>query len=147
MNVVVLGAGTVGQSIAELLCARGVNVCVVDEQADVLRRVEERFDVQTVCGSAFDVATLFQAGVLTADLCLAVTSRDEVNLLSASVAREMGASRSVAKVRRAYSAGSASAMTDTSFGRRLAPNRIISCRLSHQALREHHGKSLPVGRQ
>lgn len=98
MNVVVLGAGTVGQSIAELLCARGLNVCVVDEQADVLRRVEERFDVQTVCGSAFDVATLFQAGVLTADLCLAVTSRDEVNLLSASVAREMGASRSVARV-------------------------------------------------
>ena len=98
MNVVVLGAGTVGQSIAELLCGRGLNVCVVDEQPDVLRRVEERFDVQTVCGSAFDAATLFQAGVLTADLCLAVTSRDEVNLVSASVAREMGASRSVARV-------------------------------------------------
>ncbi len=98
MNIVVLGAGTVGQSIAELLCARGLNVCVVDEQPDVLRRVEERFDVQTVCGSAFDAATLFQAGVLTADLCLAVTSRDEVNLLSASVAREMGAARSVARI-------------------------------------------------
>lgn len=98
MNVVVLGAGTVGQSIAELLCGRGLNVCVVDEQADVLRRVEERFDVQTVCGSACDAATLFQAGVLTADLCLAVTSRDEVNLVSASVARQMGASRSVARV-------------------------------------------------
>lgn len=98
MNVVVLGAGTVGQSIAELLCARGLNVCVVDEQASVLRHVEERFDVQTVCGSAFDAGTLFQAGVLTADLCLAVTSRDEVNLVSASVARQMGASRSVARV-------------------------------------------------
>ena len=98
MNVVVLGAGTVGQSLAELLCGRGLNVCVVDEQADVLRRVEERLDVQTVCGSAFDAATLFQGGVLTADLCLAVTSRDEVNLVSASVARQMGASRSVARV-------------------------------------------------
>ncbi len=98
MNVVILGAGTVGQSLAELLCERGLNVCMVDEQADVLRRVEERFDVQTVCGSAFDAATLFQGGVLTADLCLAVTSRDEVNLVSASVAREMGASRSVARV-------------------------------------------------
>ncbi len=98
MNIVVLGAGTVGQSTAELLCARGLNVCVVDEQPDVLRRVEERFDVQTVCGSAIDASTLFQAGVLSADLCLAVTSRDEVNLISASVAREMGASRSVARV-------------------------------------------------
>lgn len=98
MNIVILGAGTVGQSLAELLCERGLDVCVVDEQADVLRRVEERFDVQTVCGSAIDAATLFQAGVLTADLCLSVTSRDEVNLVSASIAREMGASRSVARV-------------------------------------------------
>jgi len=98
MNIVILGAGTVGQSIAELLCARGLNVCVVDEQSEVLRRVEERFDVQTVCGSAIDATTLFQAGVLSADLCLAVTSRDEVNLLSASVAREMGAARSVARI-------------------------------------------------
>lgn len=98
MNVVVLGAGTVGQTVAELLCSRGVNVCVVDEQPDVLRRVEEKLDVQTVCGSAFDVAKLFQAGIQLADLCLAVTSRDEVNLVSASIAREMGASRSVARV-------------------------------------------------
>lgn len=98
MNVVVLGAGTVGRTVAELLCGRGVNVCVVDEQADVLRRVEEQLDVRTVCGSAFDVSKLFQAGIQLADLCLAVTSRDEVNLVSASIAREMGATRSVARV-------------------------------------------------
>ena len=98
MNVVVLGAGTVGQTVAELLCTRGVNVCIVDEQAAVLRRVEEQLDVQTVCGSAYDVATLFQSGIQLADLCLAATSRDEVNLVSASIAREMGASRSIARV-------------------------------------------------
>ena len=98
MNVVVLGAGTVGRTVAELLCNGGVNVCVVDEQASVLRRVEEQLDVQTVCGSALDVTRLFQAGIQLADLCLAVTSRDEVNLLSASIAREMGASRCVARV-------------------------------------------------
>ena len=60
MNVVVLGAGTVGQAVAELLCSRGVDVCVIDESAEVLRRVEERLDVQTVCGSAYDVARLFR---------------------------------------------------------------------------------------
>ena len=98
MNVVVLGAGTVGQAVAELLCSRGVDVCVIDESAEVLRRVEERLDVQTVCGSAYDVARLFQTGIQAADLCLAVTSRDEVNLVGASIAREMGARRSVARV-------------------------------------------------
>ena len=98
MNVVVLGAGTVGRTVAELLCDLGINVCIVDNDPDVLRRVEEQLDVQTVCGSAFDVSRLFQAGIQLADLCLAVTSRDEVNLVSASIAREMGASRSVARV-------------------------------------------------
>ncbi|MCA9064523.1 MAG: Trk system potassium transporter TrkA [Planctomycetaceae bacterium] len=98
MNVVVLGAGTVGRAIAELLCGRQVNVCVVDLDAEVLARVEERLDVRTVCGSACDAATLFQAGVQIADLILAVTSRDEVNLVSAGVAREMGAARCVARV-------------------------------------------------
>lgn len=98
MNVVVLGAGTVGRTVAELLCDLGVNVCIVDNDPDVLRRVEEQLDVQTVCGSAFDVSRLFQAGIQLADLCLAVTSRDEVNLVSAGIAREMGASRSVARV-------------------------------------------------
>lgn len=98
MNVVVLGAGTVGHTAAELLCSQGINVCVVDSNPSVLRRVEEQLDVQTVCGSAYDVSRLFQAGIQTADLCLAVTSSDEVNLVSASVAREMGASRSVARV-------------------------------------------------
>lgn len=98
MNIVVLGAGTVGRTVAELLCGQGVNVCILDEDADVLRRVEEQLDVRTVCGSAFDVSRLFQAGIQLADLCLAVTSRDEVNLVSASIAREMGAGRSVARV-------------------------------------------------
>ncbi|MEQ9407769.1 MAG: Trk system potassium transporter TrkA [Fuerstiella sp.] len=98
MYVVVLGAGTVGRTVAELLCNRGVNVCVVDEKADVLRQVEERLDVQTVCGSALDVSKLFQTGIQLADLCLAVTSKDEVNLVSASIAREMGAARCVARV-------------------------------------------------
>ncbi|MEZ6121609.1 MAG: Trk system potassium transporter TrkA [Planctomycetaceae bacterium] len=98
MNVVVLGAGTVGRTVSELLCGRGVNVCVIDQDAAVLRRVEEQLDVRTVCGSAYDVSKLFQAGIQLADLCLAVTSRDEVNLVSASIAREMGAARSVARV-------------------------------------------------
>ncbi|MCA9215747.1 MAG: Trk system potassium transporter TrkA [Planctomycetales bacterium] len=98
MNVVVLGAGTVGRTVAELLCGRGVDVCVMDQDPDVVRRVEEQLDVRTVCGSAYDVSKLFQAGIQAADLCLAVTSSDEVNLVGASIAREMGASRCVARV-------------------------------------------------
>ncbi|MFQ5734020.1 MAG: Trk system potassium transporter TrkA [Planctomycetaceae bacterium] len=97
MNIVILGAGTVGQSIAEILCAEGQNVTIVDRDRRVLDQIEERLDVQTVCGSASDAVTLFQAGTLSAELCLCVTNSDEVNLVGGSLAKSMGARRSVAR--------------------------------------------------
>ncbi len=96
-NVVILGAGTVGTSIAETLCAHGHNVTIIDDNSKVLDEVEERVDVRTTCGSACDAVTLFQAGVQSALVCLAVTSRDEVNLIGSSLAKAMGAQRCVAR--------------------------------------------------
>ena len=98
MNIVIFGAGTVGTSIAELLCASHHNVCLVDSSKEALSLVEERLDVRTLCGYACDSIVLFQAGVLSADLVLAVTSLDEVNLVGASIAKSMGAKRSLARV-------------------------------------------------
>lgn len=98
MNIVIFGAGTVGTSIADLLCEHGHNVALVDSSERALRDVEERLDVRTLCGSACDAITLFQAGVLSADLVLAVTQSDEANLVGASLARAMGARRAVARV-------------------------------------------------
>lgn len=98
MNIVILGAGTVGTSIAELLCQDGQNVTLVDSNRDVLDAVEEKLDLQTICGSACDAVTLFQAGVQSAELCLCVTNSDETNLIGSSMAKSMGARRSVARI-------------------------------------------------
>lgn len=98
MHVVILGAGTVGTSIAEMMCANSHNVVVLDASQDALVDVEEKLDVQTIRGSACEAITLFQAGVQIADLCLAVTNRDEVNLVGGSLAKAMGARRSVSRV-------------------------------------------------
>lgn len=98
MNIVILGAGTVGTSIAEILCAEGQNVTLVDYSRDVLDRVEEQLDVQTVHGSASDAVMLFQAGAQSAELCLCVTSGDDTNLVAGSLAKAMGARRSVARI-------------------------------------------------
>ncbi|QDT30855.1 Trk system potassium transporter TrkA [Thalassoglobus polymorphus] len=98
MHAVILGAGTVGRSIAEILVQHDVDVCIIDEQREVLNQVEEQLDVQTVLGSACEAIPLFQAGVQNADLCLAVTSRDEVNLVGGSLSKVMGAKRTVARV-------------------------------------------------
>ena len=98
MRIVVMGAGTVGTSIADRLCAEGHSVTVVDLDSEHTRRVNEELDVRVVTGSAAQSSVLFQAGVLGADLALAVTSSDEVNMLAASMAKAMGARRTVARV-------------------------------------------------
>jgi trk system potassium uptake protein TrkA len=98
MNIVVLGAGTVGTSIADLLCQNGHSVTVVDQDADKIRDINDQLDVRGITGSASRSTVLFQAGISTADICLAVTGNDEVNIVSASMSRAMGARRSIARV-------------------------------------------------
>ena len=98
MRIVVLGAGTVGSSIASLLCMHRHSVTVVDSDSDKIRQVNETLDVRVVTGSASQSSVLFQAGVSTADLCLAVTGYDEVNIVAASMSKAMGARRAVARV-------------------------------------------------
>jgi trk system potassium uptake protein len=98
MRIVVLGAGTVGNSIAAMLCRNGHGVTVVDTNADHMRHINETLDVRGLHGSASQSSVLFQAGVTSCDLCLAVTGDDEVNLVSASMAKAMGARRTVARV-------------------------------------------------
>jgi len=98
MNIVILGAGTVGTSIAEMLCENNHNVRLVDSSKQALERSGDGLDIQTIHGSGCDAITLFQADVSTTDLCLAVTSHDEINLVGASLARAMGAKRSIARI-------------------------------------------------
>ena len=80
-------------------CANtGHSVTVVDSSPDHIRRINETLDVRALTGSASQSSVLFQAGVMDADLCLAVTGNDEVNLVAASMAKAMGARRTVARV-------------------------------------------------
>ena len=98
MRILVLGAGTVGTSIANLLCHHRHMVTVVDSDPDYVRQINEMLDVRAVRGSGSQSSVLFQADVLGADLCLAVTGDDEVNLVAASMAKAMGARRAIARV-------------------------------------------------
>jgi trk system potassium uptake protein TrkA len=98
MRIVVLGAGTVGTSIANMLCRHRHSVTVVDQDPARTRRVNDELDVRAITGSAAQSSVLFQAEVLGADLCLAMTGVDEVNLVAGSIAKAMGARRSVARI-------------------------------------------------
>ncbi len=98
MNIVILGAGTVGSSIAEQLCSSSHSVTVVDTDATRIQSINDKFDVRALTGSASHSSTLFQSGMVAADICLAVTGDDEVNLVAASIAKKLGARRSIARV-------------------------------------------------
>lgn len=97
MRVIVLGAGTVGNWIADMLCRRHHSVTVVDSDPEVVQRINSELDVRAVCGNAAQSTLLFQCDVFGADLVLSVTGTDEVNLVAASMAKKLGARRTVTR--------------------------------------------------
>lgn len=98
MNIVILGAGRVGSSIADMLCRMEHSVTIVDTDPKMVARINEELDVRAIVGSAAQSSVLFQAGISGADVCMAMTGRDEINIVAASLAKSMGARRSVARV-------------------------------------------------
>lgn len=98
MRIITLGAGTVGTWIADLLCQQRHSVTLVDSDPDHVQRINEELDVRAVTGSASQSSILFQADVIGADVCLAMTGNDEVNIVAASMAKAMGVRRSIARV-------------------------------------------------
>ena len=97
MRIVVLGAGTVGSSISSLLSLHGHSLTVVDSDPARVKQLNETLDARARSGSASQSSVLFQAGVGTADLVLAMTGEDEVNIIAASMSKAMGATRAVAR--------------------------------------------------
>jgi trk system potassium uptake protein TrkA len=98
MQIVVLGAGTVGRNIAAMLAQERHEVTVVDRNPELIQRINDELDVRGLVGEAAQSSVLFQAGVVGADICLAVTGSDEANLVGASLAKAMGSRRAVARV-------------------------------------------------
>ncbi len=99
MNVVVVGSGKVGQLLTQLLVEEDHNVVVIDNRESVLNELQESFDVAIVHGNGATVDIQRDANVPEADLLIAATSSDEVNLLCCVVANMLGAKHTVARVR------------------------------------------------
>ena len=86
MNIIIAGDGMVGSTLTRLLCAEGHDVTLVDCDSRVLERSVETFDVMGICGNCASMETMLQAGVKDANLLIAATSADEINLLCCSTA-------------------------------------------------------------
>lgn len=82
MRIIIVGAGEVGFHVARRLAMENKEVVVVDKDSESLRRVSEATDVQTIQGSGCSPRVLEQAGIREADILLAVTDADEINLIA-----------------------------------------------------------------
>lgn len=86
MKIVILGAGQVGETIADNLVREDNDITLVDINAKRLRALQLRFDIQTVNGSGTQPTVLKKAGIQHADMLIAVTNSDEVNMLACFIA-------------------------------------------------------------
>jgi len=86
MKIIILGAGQVGASSADVLSGESNDVTLVDIDSNLLRPLQDRLDIRTVAGNAAHPNILRQAGAEDADLLLAVTNSDEVNLVACTIA-------------------------------------------------------------
>jgi trk system potassium uptake protein TrkA len=82
LRIIIIGAGEVGFHIAQRLAVENKEVVVVDKSSEALRKIAESSDVQTVQGSGSSPEVLEDAGIAQADILLAVTDSDEINLIA-----------------------------------------------------------------
>jgi len=86
MKIIILGAGQVGTSVAANLVSEANDITVVDHNADLLRELQDRFDLRTVHGHGAHPDVLVRAGAEDADMLIAVTNSDETNMVACQVA-------------------------------------------------------------
>ena len=100
MNIIIVGCGKVGQKLAEKLSQeKEHNITVIDLRYNVVQDLINEYDIMGVCGSCSDLDTLTEAGVKTADLLIAATEADELNLLTCFMAKKAGGCQTIARVR------------------------------------------------
>ena len=89
MKVVIAGAGRVGFNLAKYLAVGANDVTIIDQSEELLRQISDSIDVQPIVGYASHPEVLERAGAQEADLFVAVTASDEVNIVACEVASSL----------------------------------------------------------
>ena len=99
MKVIVVGAGEVGIHIAERLSKEVHEVTVIEKSRDKERQLRAKLNALVILGSGANAEVLEQAGIAGADLFIAVTDQDEVNLVACLLAHECGTKKIIARIK------------------------------------------------
>ena len=99
MKIVIAGAGVVGESLCSELSAEGNDVILIEKVEKILNRLVETYDITGLVGNGASYETLLEAGTDTADIFIAATESDELNIISSIIAKKLGTKFTIARVR------------------------------------------------
>lgn len=99
MQIIVVGCGNVGTKLIQQLSREGHNITVIEEKSSVVQAVVNNMDVMGIVGNGASYSIMKDAGIESADLMIAVTNSDELNLLCCLIAKKAGNCHTIARVR------------------------------------------------
>lgn len=99
MRILIAGAGKVGQTLATELLREKHDITVIDQDEEVIRKITDTLDVMCVLGNSANASTLMEAEVERADILIAATATDEINMLCCLIGKHLGAEFTIARIR------------------------------------------------
>lgn len=99
MKIIIVGDGKVGAALVEHLSQEDHDIVVIDQSQKVIEQMVNSYDVMGICGNGASYEVQIEAGVSDAQLFIAATSSDELNILSCLMAKKAGAEHTIARVR------------------------------------------------
>ncbi len=99
MKIIIIGNGKVGYTLAKQLSGEDHELVLIDEDADTMQEAETTLDLLCLEGNGASIKVQLEAGVRDADLAIAVTGYDEVNIMCCLIAKKLGAQHTVARIR------------------------------------------------
>ena len=98
MYIIIIGAGDIGFNLAKILSYERHDIVIIENNSENHQKAVESLDAQVILGSGSSYKTLLHAGIRTADMLIAVSNSDEVNMLSALMAKQYGVKHTIARV-------------------------------------------------
>lgn len=99
LNIIIVGCGKVGMTLIEQLSKEGHNITIIDKNAAKVQEMSNLYDIMGLVGNGASYSVQMEAGIENADLIIAVTASDELNLLCCTVAKQVGDCAAIARVR------------------------------------------------
>jgi len=155
LKIIIIGAGEVGLNLATRLSQDRHDVVIIDIDSERCKKIEETLDISVIQGNGSSQNTLREAGIESADMLIAATTVDEVNILACMIASKFGVKRKIARVRNTeyYSKTSVLTMKDLGVDLLIYPedevaeeiNRLLMRSIASEIVEFEDGRILMVG--